>query len=93
MIRGDTLKQSETDKSSNYYEGSFDRDALINLDIDKQIWLAKQQELSECEIILRKKKRHWYWVRKNVLILFVIITLIIMAYWKEIARWIQMKIR
>jgi len=66
---------------------------ITKLDIDKQIWLAKQKEISECEIIKRRKKRKMYWIWKKIFILLAIIAIIILAYWEEITRWIQMKIK
>ena len=63
------------------------------LDIDKQIWLAKQKEISEYEVIKRRKKRKMYWILKKVFILLAIIAIIILAYWEEIMKWIQMKIK
>ena len=66
---------------------------IIKLDIDKQIWLAKQKEISEYEIIKRRKKRKMYWIWKKIFILLAIIAIIILAYWEEITRWIQMKIK
>ncbi len=65
----------------------------IEFDIDKQLWLAKQKELSEYEIIQRRKKRNMYWVWKKILILLAIIAILVMAYWEDIVRWIQMKIK
>lgn len=64
---------------------------ITKLDIDKQIWLAKQKEISEYEIIKRRKKRKMYWIWKKIFILLAIIAIIILAYWEEITRWIQMK--
>ena len=66
---------------------------ITKLDIDKQIWLAKQKEISEYEVIKRRKKRKMYWIWKKLLVLLVIITFIVLAYWEEITRWIQMKIK
>ena len=66
---------------------------ITKLDIDKQIWLAKQKEISEYEVIKRRKKRKMYWIWKKLLILLAIIAIIILAYWEEITRWIQMKIK
>lgn len=66
---------------------------ITKLDIDKQIWLAKQKEISEYEIIKRRKKRKMYWIWKKLIILLAVIAIIIMAYWEEITRWIQMKIK
>lgn len=66
---------------------------ITKLDIDKQIWLAKQKEISEYEIIKRRKKRNMYWILKKIFILLAIIAIIILAYWEEITRWIQMKIK
>ena len=63
------------------------------LDIDKKIWLAKQKEISEYEVIKRRKKRKMYWILKKVFILLAIIAIIILAYWEEIMKWIQMKIK
>ena len=63
------------------------------LNIDKQLWLAKQKEISEYEIIKRRKKRNMYWILKKIFILLAIIAIIILAYWEEITRWIQMKIK
>lgn len=62
----------------------------IELDIDKQMWLAKQKELSEYEIIQRRKKRNMYWVWKKILILITIIIIVIMIYWEDIVKWVQM---
>ena len=64
---------------------------ITKLDIDKQIWLAKQKEISEYEIIKRRKKRKMYWIWKKIFILLAIIAIIILAHWEEITRWIQMK--
>lgn len=64
---------------------------ITKLDTDKQIWLAKQKEISEYEIIKRRKKRKMYWIWKKLLILLAIIAIITMAYWEEMTRWIQMK--
>lgn len=64
---------------------------ITKFDIDKQIWLAKQKEISEYEIIKRRKKRKMYWIWKKIFILLAIIAIIILAYWEEITRWIQMK--
>lgn len=66
---------------------------ITKIDIDKQIWLAKQKEISEYEIIKRRKKRKMYWIWKKIFILLAIIAIIILAYWEEITRWIQMKIK
>ena len=66
---------------------------ITKLDIDKQIWLAKQKEISEYEIIKRRKKRKMCWIWKKNFILLAIIAIIILAYWEEITRWIQMKIK
>lgn len=66
---------------------------ITKLDIDKQIWLAKQKEISEYEVIKRRKKRKMYWIWKKIFILLAIIAIIIWAYWEEITRWIQMKIK
>jgi hypothetical protein len=66
---------------------------ITKLDIDKQIWLAKQKEISEYEVIKRRKKRKMYWIWKKIFILLAIIAIIILAYWEEITRWIQMKIK
>lgn len=66
---------------------------ITKLDIDKQIWLAKQKEISEYEVIKRRKKRKMYWIWKKIFILLAIIAVIIWAYWEEITRWIQMKIK
>ena len=65
----------------------------IELDIDKQLWLAKQKELSEYEIIQRRKQRNIYWVCKKILILFIVIAIFVMIYWEDIVRWVQMKIK
>lgn len=65
----------------------------IELDIDKQMWLAKQKELSEYEIIKRRKQRNMYWVWQKILILLAIVAILVMAYWEDIVRWIQMKIK
>ncbi|MBR0038527.1 MAG: hypothetical protein IJP71_00810 [Lachnospiraceae bacterium] len=64
---------------------------ITKIDIDKQIWLAKQKEISEYKIIKRRKKRKMYWIWKKIFILLAIIAIIILAYWEEITRWIQMK--
>lgn len=66
---------------------------ITKLDIDKQIWIAKQKEISEYEVIKRRKKRKMYWIWKKIFILLAIIAIIILAYWEEIMRWIQMKIK
>ena len=65
----------------------------IELDIDKQLWLAKQKELSEYEIIKRRKQINMYWVWQKILILLAIVAILVMAYWEDIVRWIQMKIK
>lgn len=90
MVDDEKLKLNINNTMSNYSTpDSFNKDDSSDIDIDKQIWLAKQQELSECEIIQRRKNRQWYWMWKNILILLAIIALLLMIYWKEIVKWIQ----
>ena len=50
------------------------------LDIDKQIWLTKQKELSEYETIKRRKQRNMYWMWKKILILITVTVIVIMIY-------------
>lgn len=57
---------------------------LSRLDIDKQLWLAKQKELSEYEIIERRKKRNLYWLWSKIFVLLIIIAIILIIYWKDI---------
>lgn len=66
-----------------------DEKEFSNLDIDKQLWLAKQKELSEYEIIKRKKNRKFYWVWKKILVLLVVVAILIMIYWDKIDQWMQ----
>lgn len=66
-----------------------DEKEFSNLDIDKQLWLAKQKELSEYEIIKRKKNRKFYWIWKKILVLLAVVAILIMIYWDKIDQWMQ----
>lgn len=66
-----------------------DEKEFSNLDIDKQLWLAKQKELSEYEIIKRKKNRKLYWIWKKILVLLAVVAILIMIYWDKIDQWMQ----
>ena len=62
---------------------------LSKLDIGKQLWLARQKELSECEIIERRKKRNLYWMWQKIFVLLVVIMIFILIYWGEIVEWVR----
>ena len=62
---------------------------LSKLDIGKQLWLARQKELSECEIIERRKKRNLYWMWQKIFILLAVIMIFILIYWGEIVEWVR----
>lgn len=57
MVNDEMLKTNINDgASSESVTNNLNKDNSSDLAIDKQLWLAKQQELSECEIIKRRKK-------------------------------------
>ena len=62
---------------------------LSKLDIGKQLWLARQKELSECEIIERRKKRNLYWMWQKIFVLLAVIMIFILIYWGEIVEWVR----
>lgn len=55
-----------------------ERQSVEGLDLDKQLWLAKQKEISENEIIQRKKKRYWYRMKGRIILVVSIIVMIVM---------------
>ena len=62
---------------------------LSKLDIGKQLWLARQTELSEREIIERRKKRNLYWMWQKIFVLLAVIMMFILIYWGEIVEWVR----
>lgn len=62
---------------------------LSKLDIGKQLWLARQKELSEREIIERRKKRNLYWMWQKIFVLLAVIMIFILIYWGEIVEWVR----